>query len=110
MRAVSGTIMRKVLGIALLVSVLGNIVLLYRVLDMGVTTTYGADEISRRGKQVADVQKLLPLLMPHTSRADLLGAAQKAGLEIIDKGQEGMYVGDVQFIFSGDQVTAVKFD
>ena len=101
---------RKVLGILLLISVLGNAFLLYRVIDLGVTTTYGADEIGRRSSQAADAQKLFTLLMTHVSRADVLAAAGKTGLEILDKQDEGTYVGNILFIFSGDQVTAVKFD
>lgn len=102
--------MKKILGIGLLISVVGNIVLLYRLLDMGVTTTHGADEINRRGQQLADVQKLLPLLMPNVSRVDLLSAARKADLEFLEKGEEGVYVGGIQFLFSGDQVVAIKFE
>lgn len=102
--------MKKALGILLLLSVLGNAILLYRVLDLGVMTTYGDDEVSRRSKQAADAQKLLPLLMLDTSRADVLSAAQKAGLEVIDKGEEGLYVGDIHFVLSEDRIVAVKFD
>jgi len=98
------------LGIALFSSVLGNIVLLYRVFDMGVTMSYGADEISRRSQQIADVQMLIPLLMPHTSRADVVTAAQKEGLEILDKRDEGLYVGGIQFTFLGDRIAAVNFE
>lgn len=98
------------LGLLLSISVLGNALLLYRVIDLGVTITYGADEIGRRSNQAADVQKLLPLLMTHVSRADVLSAAGKAGLEVIDKGDEGLYVGDILFAFSGDLVAAVKLN
>jgi hypothetical protein len=102
--------MKNVISIALLLSVLGNFVLLYRVFDMGLTSTYEADEISRRGHQVANVQKLLPLLVPNMSRANLLSAARKANLEILEKGEEGLYVGGIRFLLSGDRVVAVNFD
>lgn len=102
--------MKKALGIALFLSVLGNLVLLYRVFDLGVTTTYGADEISRRSRQAADAQKLLPLLMPGTSRSDVSSAARKVGLEVIDKGEEGLYVGGIHFVVADDRVAAVRFD
>lgn len=102
--------MNKILGVALALSLIGNVALLYRVLDLGVTTTYGEDEVNRRNQQAADVQKLLPLLMPNMSRSHVLSAAQAAGLEILDKGEEGIYVGSVHFVLSGYQVTAIKFD
>jgi hypothetical protein len=102
--------MRQALPILLVLSLLTNGVLLYRVFDLGVTTTYGADEIDRRSEQAAGAQKLLPLLMPSTSRADLLTAAQKSGLEVLDKGEEGLYIGGVHFVLSGDRVTAIELE
>jgi hypothetical protein len=102
--------MKSPLGILLLISVLGNAVLLYRVFDLGVTTTYGSDEIRRRSQQAADAEKLLPSLVSGTSRMDLLNAAQKTGLEVLDKGEEGLYVGGIHFVLSGDRVAAVKFE
>lgn len=88
----------------------GNAVLFYRVLDLAVTETYRGDEISRRSRQAADAQKLLSLLMQHASRADLLSAAQRAGLEVLHKGKEELYVGDLHFVLSGDRVAAVRLD
>jgi hypothetical protein len=102
--------MKTVLGIALLVSVLVNAFLLYRLLDTGVTVTYGAAEISYKQKQEAAAEKLLPLLLANTSRDSLLDAARRAGLEIIDKGTDGVYVGKVHFMLSNDHVTAVTFE
>ena len=102
--------MKKTLGVLLLISVLGNAVLIYRVFDLGVTTTYGSDEISRRTQQVADAQKLLPPLLSGTSRMELLSEAQKAGLEVMDKGEEGLYVGGIHFVLSGDRVAAIDFE
>jgi hypothetical protein len=89
--------MKKTLGGLLLMSVLGNVLLIYRVFDLGVTTTYGSDEISRRTQQVADAEKLLPPLLSGTSRTELLSEAQKAGLDVMDKGKEGLYVGGIHF-------------
>jgi hypothetical protein len=86
------------------------VVLLYRVFDLGVTTTYGDDEISRRSQQAADAQRLMPLLMPGASRADVLSAAARAGLEVLDKGEEGLFVGSMHFVFTQDRVAAVKFE
>jgi hypothetical protein len=33
-----------------------------------------------------------------------------AGLGVLDKGDEGLFVGDIHFVLSGDRVIAVKFE
>jgi hypothetical protein len=102
--------MRKALGIALGLSVLANAVLLYRVLDLGSATTDEAAEISRERAQLGAVQKLLPLLPPSVSREDLVNAARKAGLDVFDKGKEGLLVGTVLFTLSDGRVVSVEFE
>jgi hypothetical protein len=102
--------MKNTLGFLLFISAVGNAVLLFRVFDLGVTTTYGSDEISRRTHQVADAQKLLPPLLSDTSRKDLLSAALKANLEVLEKGEEGLYVGGIHFVLTGDRVAAIEFE
>lgn len=102
--------MKRVASIVLWISLLGNAALLYRLFDLGVTTTYGADEISRRNQQAAQAEKLVPLLLQSTSRAEVLSAAQKADLEVLEKGEDGLYVGSIHFVFVGDQVAAVSFE
>lgn len=101
--------MRRSFGIALFLSIIGNVVLLYRVLDLGITVTHATDEISYRSKQLTDVEKLWPVLAPKISRADLLAAAPKTGLEVMEKKDEdSLFLGEVQFLLSGDQVTSMK--
>jgi hypothetical protein len=107
---VNGMAMKTLFGVLLVISIIGNAILLYRVLDMGVTTTYQSDEIKQRGEQLEGIQKLWSSLLPNTSRADVLNAARKSGLEVLDKQEEGLYVDGIHFVFSGDQVTAVKFE
>ncbi len=102
--------MNKGLWIALALSVLANILLFYRIVDLGVTMTYGADELTRREGQLSTMQVLLPHLVNTATHATIQKAAQKAGLEILDKGAEGLYVGEVHFIFTGDTLTSVKVD
>jgi hypothetical protein len=102
--------MRKTLGIALGLSVLANAVLLYRVLDLGSATTDEAVEIRHERAQLGAIQKLLPLLPPSVSREDLVNAAREAGLDIFDKGTEGLLVGTVLFTLSEGRVVAVKFE
>jgi len=100
---------RRALSIALLLSIIGNVVLLYRVVDLGVTVTHTADEISYKSKQLTDIEKLWPALAPKLSRADLLTAAHKTGLEVMEKKDEdSLFLGEVQFLLAGDQVTAMK--
>src|SRR5690606_15053959 len=94
----------RLLSIALAISALLNLYLAYRLLDLGVTSTYAADELQRRGAQVSALQRLLPLLMPNTSRHLLISTAQAAGLEVLDKGDEGVYVEEILFVISNDQV------
>ena len=100
-------IMKNWLRIALTLSVLANIYFVYRGVDTGVTITYMSDEIRHKQDQSADVEKLLPLLVPNLTKPELLAVASKAGLEVIEKQEEGTYVGDLQFSFSGDKVIAV---
>ena len=97
----------RMVVILLLISVLANFGLAYRVFDLGVTITYGNDELARRGRQVEAMQKLFPAVLKDRSRSNLTDVAGKLGLEVLDKGDEGVYIDGVQFIFSGDQVSAV---
>jgi hypothetical protein len=101
---------RKILPVLLLISVLGNLGLAYRILDLGTTITYSADEAVRRNKQVSAMQKLFPALLEDRSRFGLADAAGRLALEVLDKGAEGTYVDGIQFIFVGDQVSGVDFN
>jgi hypothetical protein len=98
----------KILALILVISVLGNVFLLYRLIDTGVTVTYGAAELGYRAKKLKALEKLLPLLLSDTSRDALLSAARKAELEIIEKQGDGTYIGGLQFVFSGNRLTAVN--
>ena len=103
--------MKKIFGVSLLLSVIVNIALLYRLLDTGISVSYQADELGYKSKQLTDVQKMFPVLVPKMSRADLLEKARKTGLEIIEKKDDNtVYVGGIQFVLSNDQVTAIKFE
>ncbi|EFB7642808.1 hypothetical protein E4I92_14360 [Escherichia coli] len=99
--------MEKIIRLALLFSILINAALLYRVFDLGVTTTYGADEINYRNRQASDLKKLLPLLLKSTSQEQVLLAARQASLEVIKKPGEGTYVGTLLFTYSDGKVMAV---
>lgn len=100
---------KRLLSIFLLISVLGNFFLMYRVLDLGVTTTYQESEIALRIKQMEAMERLFPALVASTSRSQLLDAAEKLELETFDKGSEGVNVGGIMFIFSDNRVSAVDF-
>lgn len=98
------------LGVVLVISVVGNAILLYRALDSGVTATHGADEIDRRNRQTEDARKLMRVLLSDFSHADVVSAAEKAGVPVIDKGDEGLFVGEVRFAMSEDRIVDVQFD
>lgn len=102
--------MRQILGIALCISVLGNTALLYRVIDLGAVTTDQASEVSLQQRQLEIVKKLLPTLSRSVSRENLVGAARAAGLEVHDKGDEGVVIGTVEFTLSRDGIAAVNFN
>lgn len=100
--------MKHWLRIALTLSILANVFLVYRTFDIGVTMTYMSDEIEHQQTRAADVERLLPLLAPHLTKSELLEAAGKAGLEVIEKQEEGIYVGDLLFTLAGDRVISVS--
>lgn len=102
--------MRQILGIALCISVLGNAVLLYRVVDLGAVTTDQASEVSLQQTQLETIKKLLPSLSRGVSREDLVGAARAAGLETHDKGEEGVLIGTVEFALSKDGIATINFN
>jgi len=54
--------MSKVLIVLLVASIAVNVFLLYRVFDVGVTTTYEGSEIKSLKQQQTQIQKLFPLL------------------------------------------------
>lgn len=99
--------MKKLTVFSLVISVVINFALLYRIFDLGVTTTYGSEEILQRNQQVRELEKLLPLLLITTSREQVLHAANQAGLEVTEKREEGTYIGMTLFSFSDNKVTAV---
>ena len=101
--------MVKILWIALTLSLLGNALLIYRVFDIGVAMTYGSDELHRRETQLSNMQLLLPYLIDTSTGPTIRSAAKAAGLEVLDKGTDGLYVGEIHFIFMGDTLSAVKF-
>jgi hypothetical protein len=75
--------MSRVLIVLLLASIAANVFLLYRVFDVGVTTTYEGSEINLLKKQQAQMRKLFPFLQIGISRDALLSAAGREGLEVI---------------------------
>jgi hypothetical protein len=91
-------------------SLVANLVLVYRVFDLGVSVTYGSDEIERRGKQADVIQKLFPPLMSNVTRTEIISVAKQLGLAVLDKGDEGLYIGGVQIVFSNEKLTSMSFD
>lgn len=102
--------MRRVLIVVLVASILVNVFLLYRVIDVGTTTTYEGSEITSLRRQQAQIQKLFPLLQKDISRDALLGAARGAGLEVIEKTPNQVYVGAIEFVLRDGKVVEVRFD
>ncbi|MDD2769731.1 MAG: hypothetical protein PHT19_13420 [Methylococcus sp.] len=102
--------MSKTIVFMLLFSAAINVALLYRVFDLGVTITYGEEETRQRNQQVMELEKLLPLLMGTTTQEQVLRAANKAGLEVMKSGDDGILVGMTHFSFSGNKVTSVTLN
>jgi len=101
--------MRKLLIIGLIASVALNAVLLYRVLNLGVAATYGEDESTFRTKQITAAESLLLGFPKSSSREDLLELAKAHNLEVVEKGDGHIYVGNISFAVSGNRVSAVSF-
>lgn len=99
--------MKRSIEFALLLSMVINAALLYRIFDFGVTVTHRADEIHYRDRQATDLEKLLPLLLKTASQEQVILAGRQAELEVIEKLGEGVYIGTVFFSYSGGKITAV---
>ncbi len=102
--------MSRVLTVLLLASIAANVFLLFRVFDVGVTTTYEGAEIKSLKRQQSQIQKLFPLLQKGISREVLLDAARGAGLEVIEKTPDQIYVGAIEFLLKDGMVVEVRFD
>tara|TARA_R110000824_G_scaffold118960_2_gene271451 strand:+ start:70653 stop:70979 length:327 start_codon:yes stop_codon:yes gene_type:complete len=99
---------KNILTFCLVLSVVGNALLLYRVADLGVTTTHQSEQIRLNAQQAKDAEEILPMLINKTSRDDVLFAARKAGLTTFEK-EEGLIVGQLLFVFSGELLDRVIF-
>lgn len=102
--------MSRVLIVFLVASIAVNVFLLYRVFDVGVTTTYEGSEIKSLKQQQTQIQKLFPLLEKGISRDALLAAARDTGLEVIEKTPDQVYVGAIEFVLKDGMVVDVRFD
>ena len=92
----------------LIISLLLNIFLAYRVFDLGITTTHQSEQLNYLNAQLGDVEKLWSSLFDNSSRSGVLQAAGNLGMEVIDKPSESaIYVGRIKFILSGDKVTKI---
>jgi hypothetical protein len=100
---------RKLLIIGLVASVALNAVLLYRVLNLGVAASYGEDESTFRAMQITAAEKLLLGFSKSSSRENLLELAKTHNLEVVEKSDGRIYVGNISFAFSGNRVSAVNF-
>jgi hypothetical protein len=77
---------------------------------MGVANTHGNDEISRRNGQVRVAERFFLPLIAGFSKSELIDAAKKAGVGVMDKGEDGIYVGEIRLTFSNDRLVSVSFD
>jgi hypothetical protein len=102
--------MNRAITVCLLISVIANVFLLYRLLDTGVTTTYEASQIKSSTRQLSDMQKLFPGLMTALTRDALMNAARTAGLEVIEKDKSELYVGTIEFSLADNKVVGIHFD
>jgi len=102
--------MNRIVLALLVLSVAVNAFLLYRLLDTGVTTTYQSAEIKSQLQQQAEMKKLIPLLLKGTSRDTLMGAAREAGLQVMQKEPNRLYIGTIEVLFTDGRVSDVNFE
>jgi hypothetical protein len=102
--------MNRSLLILLILSAAANAFFMFRLLDTGVTTTYQSAEIKSLLQQQAEMKKLIPLLQKGTSRDTIVGAAQEAGLEVMQKEPGSLYIGTIEFLFTDGRLSDVKFE
>lgn len=100
--------MHRILTAALLLSLVGNGVLLWRILDLGVTTTYLDDQNQIFDRTLNDLEKLLPSIVGQSSRASIASLATKSGIGVLDKGSDGLLIGTMYFRFSDGRLMEVR--
>jgi hypothetical protein len=102
--------MNRILLALLILSGVANAFLLYRAVDTGVTTTYQSAEIKSLLQQQVEMKRLMPLLQKGISRDTLVSAAHEARLEIMQKEPNRLYVGTIEYLFTDDRVSDVRFE
>jgi hypothetical protein len=104
-----GLVMKKTMILVLSVSLIINALLIYRVIDLAVTVSYSEEEAYQQSQRVAELEKLLPLLLAAATREQVERAANKAGLEVMESG-DGILVGRTYFSFSGNKVASISLN
>jgi len=95
----------------LLVSLILNAWLGYRILNLGVTITHQSDQIKFLNGQVKDVEKLWTKQVERSSSSALIEAAKEVGLEVIEKRNEhAFYLGRIKVLLTDDRVAKIVLD
>jgi hypothetical protein len=101
---------KRLLGGLLLVSVIGNLFLLYTTVDQAVTIDHHGSELSRRQNQLNAAAKLFRPIVKDAPGAMLLTTAQKEGLEILPKTKNELYIEQIQFELADGKVSDFSFE
>jgi hypothetical protein len=96
--------------ILLILSLSINIFLSYKVFDLGVTVTYMQEEQNTNRRQFSDIEKIFPNLVHDLSKSRILDAGKKSNLMVIDKQEEGIYIGSIYFQYSKNGLLKINFD
>ena len=94
--------------VALVVSLLMNLLLLWRVFDLDVTTTHLAEENQILDRTLRDLERLLPSAIGTISREHLEGLARSAGIEVHAKEECGLLIGTMYFLFSEGRLSRIE--
>ena len=86
-----------------------NLFLFYSVIDRSDEIADHASQIELRDRQVRAMQAVLPSLLKGKTSRDLHFAAEKSRLEVLDKGQDEIWIENVEFRSSGGELSSVDF-
>jgi hypothetical protein len=102
--------MKKVLGILLAVSVLGNLALLYGSINQAVRIDHTSSELERRESQIEAATKLFRPTVKGQSTAALVEAAKREKLEILQKDERHVYINGIEFTSDNGAISSFSFE
>ena len=104
-----GNVRTKVLVSILALSCAMNVFLLYSVIDRSDALADHASQIGLRERQVRAAEPVFATLLEGQKSRDLLLAAKQANLQVLEKNQDEIWVGEVEFRSRGGELQSVDF-